>query len=124
MQSVSYYFQRGFWSLTDEEEFEILQFIREKGIIVPVLYRGLELKTEEISEIGDVIFLNYEHAFASMSRNFNDAYAFGNVILVCKNLQAVKVEESEMIDEWLVEDQKLHVTAIEEKNGVILVYCE
>lgn len=124
MESLSYYFQYGFWNLTDEKEFEILKHIQEKGISVPVLYRGLELDPEEIPEADDIIFLNGDHAFASMSRNFHDAYSFGNVVLVCRNLQAVKLEESENIDEWLVEDQKLYVTATEEKNGVILVYCE
>ncbi len=119
---LSYYYQNGFYNVTEEEEMEIVRYIQENGKNVATLYRGLQL--EEVPEIDDELFLNGEHSFASVSTSLKHASYFGDIVLVVKNLQAVKLKESEEIDEWLVEDQRLYVTEIEEKNGLVLVYCE
>lgn len=122
MKTISYYYQNGFFNLDYEEEMEIVQYIQENGIETSTLYRGLQI--DEIPEEGDEFFLNGEHEFCSMSPNVQHASYFGNVILVINGLKGIKVEESDNINEWLVEDQKVYVTDVKEENGITFVYCE
>lgn len=119
MKLIEEYYKNGFDYLDEDDEMEIVKFIQENAKKAPVLYRGINI--DEELEIDDELFLQGDHMFCSMSPNENDAWAFGDAVLVVEGLSGIEVEYCDY--EWIVEDQKVYVDRIEEKDGVTYYYC-
>jgi hypothetical protein len=120
MKLIEEYYQNGFDNLEEGGEMEIVKFIQENAKEAPVLYRGM---WADEMEVDDELFLQGDHAFASMSPNENDAWNFGNAVLVVEGLEGYEMKTGGLISEWIIEDQKIYVDRIEEKDGVTYYYC-
>jgi hypothetical protein len=121
MELIKEYYENGFDYLEEGDEMEIVKFIQENAQDAPTLYRGISID-EELEE-GDELFLQGNHMFASMTPNENDAWAFGNAVMVVEGLEGHDMGNDGLIKEWIVEDQKVGIDSIEEKDGMTYYYC-
>lgn len=119
MTALNNYYLESFEALTNEEEFEIVEFIEENEVDAPTLYRGIYIDS---LEEGDCIPLHDVESWASMSPSYEYAYNFGNYVLVVEGLKGIQLHE----DEWLVLNTDVNIENIEydEMNDVYLAYCE
>jgi hypothetical protein len=119
-KEIQKYWEQSFEALTSEEIETIINYICEKQVSAPVLYRGINIDPDKI-DVGDTIELHDMEAFVSMSPDLRYAWAFGNVVLAVEGLEGCPINEKE----WLVLNTKIYVENIEydDRNDIYIVSC-
>ena len=120
-KEIQKYWEQSFEALTGEEIEVIVNYICEKQVSAPVLYRGINIDPDKI-DVGDTIELHDMEAFVSMSPDLHYAWNFGNVVLAVEGLEGCPINEKE----WLVLNTDIYVEGIEydDRNDVYIVSCK
>ena len=121
MKLIDRYVADGFSDLSvwsEDEEENVVNFINDHAEKAPRLYRGLQDIDPESIE-----YLIGEHQFCSMSSDLDAAENFGDIILVVDGLSGYHVTGG-LVDEWIVEDQKVYIDRVEKRDGLTFVYAE
>lgn len=127
MKEIQKYLKEGYEFLAGWEYEAIVNYICEKAVPAPVLYRGINIDPDTI-DVGDTIGLHDMESFVSMSPDIRDAWNYGNVILKVEGLEGCPITEDDILKyapEWLVLNTDVCIEDIEydDRNDIYIVSC-